>query len=380
MVRCGIERINEYESLFKGKRIGLITSVSGVTAELQPSIDIFRERYNLAALFAPEHGVRGDRDAGETVDTYIDQSSGVKVYSLYRADSKRLTDEMLEKVDMVVYDIQDIGARYYTFISTMMYALEDCARQKKEFVVLDRPNPLGGNAVEGGILEESYKSFVGCYPMPARYGLTAGELAVMINRELNLNCDLKIIPCTGYTRDMLYPDTGRLWMMPSLGVPRFETALLYIGTCLLEGTNASEGRGTSCPFEIIGAEYIKNSDFCNEMNSRKLPGVIFTTVYFTPAASKHAGKSCAGIHIHLTDYRKYKPLETGLNIIDALQKLYPQDFKFLPASSEKTTPFINLLSGNNYLYSGKKSIKEITDIYNAQSEEFKIRKASYHLY
>jgi uncharacterized protein YbbC (DUF1343 family) len=280
MVLNGIDRIEQYGRIFREKRIGLITSPSGLDKNFKSTINLFYEKFHLTALFSPEHGVRGDMEAGAIVEEYEDPYIHIPVYSLYRKNSKRLTGEMLEKVDLVVYDIQDVGARYFTFISTMLYAMEECASQGKEFAVLDRINPLGGVTVEGNILSESFQSFVGAYPVCMRYGLTIGEFAQMANSELDLRCSLEVIPCSGWDRSMMFPDTDRLWVMPSMGIPRFETALLYPGTCLFEGTNLSEGRGTTCPFEIIGAPFIEPENLAAAMNAKKLPGIIFRPVYF----------------------------------------------------------------------------------------------------
>lgn len=380
MVLCGIDRVEKYSRLFENKRLGLLTSASGVTADMRSSIELFHSHYKLTALFGPEHGVRGDRDAGETVEQYVDDATGLIVYSLYRADSKRLTEEMLSHVDTVVYDIQDVGTRYYTFISTMLYALEDCAKYGKELIILDRPDPLDGVTVEGGVLKDEFKSFVGCYSLPVRYGLTVGELAKMMNKEQNIGCNLTVVECENYRRDMLYPETGRLWMMPSLGIPRFDTALFYPGLCLLEGTNISEGRGTSCPFEIIGADFIVSADLVSEMNSRKLPGVLFTPAYFTPTSSKQNGKRCGGIHFHLTNPHEYQSVRSGIELIDALNKLYGDKLEILPPPKENGRHFITLLSGNDYLLDRGFDKDKILGEYEKESAEFKERAKEFYIY
>lgn len=255
---------------------------------------------------------------------------------------------MLADVDVVVYDIQDIGARYYTFISTLIYAMEDCAKYGKEMIVLDRPNPLGGMKIEGNVLDIAYTSFVGAYPLATRYGLTVGELALMVKEEQYMPCDLKIVPCKGWKRNMLFHKTDQVWIMPSLGIPRFDTALLYIGTCLFEGTNVSEGRGTSCPFEIIGAPYIEADKLVKHLNEKKeLLGVVFTPAYFTPSGSKHKGVFCKGVHLHITDYERFDSYKTGLVVMESIRNMYPKEFEILPPLKEGKRPFISLLSGNN---------------------------------
>ena len=380
MILKGIDNLKKFGKVLEGKKLGLITSISGVDNSLNSTIEVLHEQYHLAALFAPEHGVRGDKDAGETVDTYIDDATGVPVYSLYRKDSKRLTKEMFESVDAVVYDIQDLGVRYYTFISTLLYAMEDCAAYGKELIVLDRPNPLGGTVVEGTILENEYKSFVGAYPLATRYGLTPGELALMVKDREQIPCELTVIPCEGWKRDMLFPETGQTFIMPSLGIPRFETALLYTGTCLAEGTNLSEGRGTSCPFEIIGAPYIKSPELVSYLRGQDLPGVAFTPAYFTPTSSKHQGVFCQGVHIHITDYKAYESYKTGLIILEGIRNLYPNEFEMLPPKSEGGRHFISLLSGNSSLTRTNWTSKGILEENKKALNEFKTIKQKYHLY
>lgn len=376
----GIDHIHNYSNLLSGKRIGLITSISGVNNKLISSIDIIHTYFHLTALFGPEHGVRGDKAAGQQVEDYIDATTGVPVYSLYRKNSKRFTKEMLEQVDAVVYDIQDLGVRYYTFISTLIYAMEDCAKAGKQFIVLDRPNPLGGNIIEGNVLSLDYQSFVGAYPLPVRYGLTAGELAMMVNEENKLGCDLFVIPCVDWRRDQLFPQTKQIWVMPSLGMPRFDTALLYPRTCLVEGTNLSEGRGTSCPFELIGAPFINASELVDALRARKLPGVDFTPAYFTPTSSKYMGVPCNGVHIHIIDYNSFESYKTGLTLLESIRNLYPDHFEFLRPQGENYRSFISLLSGNNAFENNHWTSEEILERNEQGLQEFLQIKQKYHIY
>lgn len=378
-VRNGIDTIAEYDHLFKGRRIGLITAPTGLSAGFDSTIRILHERYGLAALFSPEHGVRGDMDAGALVDTYEDPFTGVPVYSLYRKDSKRLTPDMLDAVDMVVYDIQDVGVRYYTFIYTMLYALEDCARAGKTFVVLDRINPLDGVTVEGNVLKEGYRSFVGNYPLAVRYGLTAGEVAAMASEQTGWKADLHIVRCQGWERKMLFPDTGRLWVHPSINIPRFETALLYSGTCVFEGTNLSEGRGTTFPFEIVGAPFIEPERLAAEMNGKRLPGVLFRPVYFKPSASKFAGQLCGGVQLYVTDTRAIRPLETGLALLFAVRDRH-EAFAFLPPLKEGSRPFIDLLCGDSVYRDAAVDPAALLEQFREESRQFAEMKREYHLY
>lgn len=379
MVLNGIDRIGQYGDAFRGKRLGLITSISGVDTELRASIDVLSEKYTLAALFSPEHGVRGNVEAGGVVDTYKDPYSGIMVYSLYRKDSKRFTEEMLEGIDALVYDIQDVGARYYTFISTMYYACQECEKRQREFIVLDRLNPLG-DKVEGNLLQEGYESFVGAYPLCMRYGLTVGELARMIYAEQGYTFPLTVIPVQGWRRKMLFPDTGNLWVMPSLGLPRFESALLYPGTCLFEGTNLSEGRGTSAPFELIGAPYVDGCRFARYMNGRKLPGVMFSPAYFTPAASKYAGEACEGVHIHVSDAHGVEACRTALELLFGFRELYPKHFSYLPPFREGGRKSAELLFGSDRLIREEVPLQELLKEFERDSREFAARKEKYHLY
>lgn len=380
MVLNGIESIDKYEKLFKGKRIGLITSPSGVDNNFSSIISLLHEKYELAALFSPEHGVRGDMEAGALVDTYLDPYTNVPVYSLYRKDSKRLTPEMLELVDLIVYDIQDVGTRYFTFINTMLYALEDCANSGKEVVVLDRINPLDGVTVEGNILKSGFKSFVGAYPLCMRYGLTIGEFALMANAQMGFNCQLHIITCDGWDRKMKFSDTKRRWVMPTMGIPRFETALLYPGTCLFEGTNLSEGRGTTCPFEIIGAPFIDGQRLADNMNGKKLPGVLFRPVHFKPTTSKYNGEKCEGIQVHITDYNQLLAVDTGIELLYQVAEDYSDKFEFLPPYKDGARQFIDLLSGDDAIRTGRMSKKLLLESYKHESSEFKRIKEQFHIY
>lgn len=380
MVHKGIDRLKAYDHTFRNKRLGLITSISGVNNGLSSTIELLHEAYTLRALFAPEHGVRGDRDAGQLVDTYMDERTGLTVYSLYRKDSKRLTKEMLADIDAVVYDIQDIGARYYTFISTLIYAIEDCATYGKELIVLDRPNPLGGLKIEGNVLDPDYTSFVGAYPLATRYGLTIGELACMVKEEQGIPCDLTIIPCEGWKRQMLFHNTKQIWIMPSLGIPRFETSLLYIGTCLFEGTNVSEGRGTSCPFEIIGAPYIEGDKLVQYLREKELLGVAFTPAYFTPTSSKHTDVFCNGVHLHITDYERFDSYKTGLVVMESIRDMYPNDFQILSPPKAGKRPFISLLSGNSMFENPAWNANALLERNEEELHAFQQRKEAYHLY
>lgn len=380
MVENGIDCIDKYEDWFKGRRIGLITSPSGVNRQLESTISILHRKYGLSALYSPEHGVRGDREAGAVVDTYIDPYIHVPVYSLYRKDSKRFTGEMLEGVDTVVYDMQDVGTRYYTFIYSMLYAMEDCAGYGKEFIVLDRINPLGGTVVEGNVLQDGYRSFVGGYSLCMRYGLTIGEFATMAKAEADGSYDLKVVRCEGWQRDMLFQDTGRVWVMPSMGICSPDTALLYPGMCLFEGTNLSEGRGTTRPFEIMGAPFIDAQYLADAMNRKGIPGVVFRPVHFTPYASKYKGELCHGVQVHVVNPQEVRSVTVGISLLYEIHVAYPEQLEFLPPYKEGSRPFMDLLAGNDRLRGFPVSQQELLESYAADAAVFTERKQQYHLY
>ena len=378
MVLFGVDRVAEYRQLFVG-RTALLTGPSGRTSGNRPTVEVLRDCCDLRLLLAPEHGVRGDKAAGALFSDEVDEETGLPVRSLYTKTSKRLSPETLELFDTLVYDMADVGCRYYTFLSSLRYCIEDCAAAGKRLVVLDRPNPLG-DRVEGGLLRPETGSFVGGYPIPVCYGLTCGELADMMNRELGCGCDLKMVPCGGLTREMTFRDWGHYWVMPSLGIPRFETALLYPGTCLIEGTNLSEGRGTADPFAILGAPFIRAEQFSREFNDLGCPGVEATPVYFTPTTSKHQGSLCGGIHLHITHEKQLQPVELGVRLLDLLRRMYPGEFQFLPPVRQDGKPFVSLLAGHRDFEDPNWQAQAILERYRQESRAFRQRKKAYEYY
>ena len=378
MVLYGVDRLQQYRNFFEG-RVALLTGPSGRTSDNRPTIDVLGRYCDLQLLLAPEHGVRGDKAAGALFEDEIDRESGLPVRSLYTKTSKRLSQETLSLFDTLVYDMADVGCRYYTFLTTLRYCIEDCAAAGKRLVVLDRPNPLG-DRVEGGVLRQETESFVGGYTIPVCYGLTCGELAVMMNEELDCHCDLQIVPCGGLTRQMTFRDWGHCWVMPSVGIPRFETALLYPGTCLIEGTNLSEGRGTADPFGILGAPFIQAEEFARRFRAMKLPGVEATPVYFAPTASKHQGVLCGGIQLHIMDEKALRPVELGVRLLDLLRQMYPEDFSFLPPVRPDGKIFLSLLAGHRDFENPDWDADDILARYEAESQAFQARKMRYERY
>ncbi len=341
MVRVGAQRLAADPGRIPEQRLGLVTNHSGVSLTSGTTIDLLHRTGRLAALFGPEHGVRGDAQAGEKVSGSHDPVTGVIVHSLY-GDTKRPTAAMLQGLDALVFDIQDAGSRFYTYIYTLLYVLQAAAAQQLPVYILDRPNPLGGEQVEGNLLDSNLQSFVG-YPIPIRHGLTVGELAVFFCRREQLTAPVHVIPMQGWTRSMLFPDTGLPWVPPSPNLPSYEAALLYPGTCLVEGTNVSEGRGTTLPFQMLGAPWLNGRQLAEHMNTLDLPGVWFRATSFTPTAGKYHGQWCSGIQIHVIRMHDVRPVRTGLLLLQTMAQLFSQ-FAFVePPPSRKY--FFDLLAG-----------------------------------
>lgn len=375
----GIDQLEKKDFGLKNLRLGLVTSPTGVSVGLKPSIDVLLdEGFNLTALYSPEHGVRGDVAAGDTVCTYTDERTGLPVYSLYGANNSP-EEEMLKQVDAVLMDVQDIGCRYYTYISTMRNMMEVCAKMDKMFVVLDRPNPIGADVVQGNKLDIKFKSFVGIAPIPQRHGMTMGELAKMFNREYQMGCKVQVVPVLGWRRNMCQDETGLIWVNPSPNIPCVDAALLYPGTCLLEGTNLSEGRGTTKPFEMLGAPWLNAEKMAEDLNAKKMGGVLFRPVYFRPTASKHAGCLCPGVQAHITNRKLLQPIEIGLNILQAAQEQGQGLFKWLEPNQKEKHFFIDLLLGTDSLRLSWEPKKYLENA-EKESAQFKELRREYLLY
>ena len=325
-VRSGLDNLAMADGLLHGCCVGLMTNQTGVDHTLRSGIDILHERYHLTALFACEHGIRGDAQAGMKVENHVDPETGVPVWSVFGA-TRRMTAEMAEQFDVLVFDMQDVGARFYTYLYSLSYAMEACAAAGKPVVVLDRINPLGGLRREGTIHDPRFSSFVGDYALPTRTGLTMGEYARYVKAYLGLDrLELTVVPLTGWQRALQLPDTDVPWVAPSPNCPNYASALCYIGTCVFEGTNLSEGRGTTQPFELIGAPYIDAAALADRMNALAIPGVLYRRAYFTPMFSKHAGERCAGVQLHVTDPMAFHAFEAGLRLLDTVRAMYPAEF------------------------------------------------------
>lgn len=366
---------------FIGKRVGLVTNMTGVNSELVPSIDLFHKHpdIHLSALYAPEHGIRGDAKEGEEVESFVDPYTNVPVYSLY-GESKKPSKEMLDPVDVVIFDLQDIGSRYYTFIYTMAYVMEACKEYGKHFIVLDRPNPISGTSVEGNLVEEDVRSFVGLLPIPNRHGMTVGELAQLFKHEYGYHCELTVVPMQGWMRRMYFDETNLFWVPPSPNTTNIDMNILYTGTCLVEGTNLSEGRGTTKPFEWIGAPYIDGQKLAQAFNHRNVPGVLARPTSFMPTYQKHKDQLCGGVQLHIADRHQLNSLEAGINLLEVIAEMYPTSFEFIKNDAGKY--FFDLLAGTKRLKSNilKGRSSEFLKACNQQLESFKQIREPYLLY
>ena len=326
-VKLGIDvLIGEQLDLVRGKRIGLITNPTGVNCDLVPTVDILNDNseIDLVALFGPEHGVRGAVTGGDEIENFVDAKTGIPVYSLY-GKTRKPNEEMLKDLDVLIYDIQDIGSRAYTYIYTMAQAMQAAAEYNIPFIVLDRPNPLGGELVEGPILDPQFSSFIGMYPIPFVYGLTVGELAQLFNTEFDIHCKLTVVPMQGWQRRMTFDDTGLEWVITSPHIPHGKTALFCAATGIIgELHTIDTGIGYTLPFELIGEDWIDGNALANELNSRGLPGVFFRPLYYKPYYFTRAGAELQGVQIHITDIRKFQPQRTQIHILEAIHKLHPE--------------------------------------------------------
>ena len=385
MVTPGIETFLDNLYTYKNRRIALIvnqTSVTGNMIYLWEKLQ--REGIKIKRIFSPEHGIFGTEQDQIAVETQ--PSPNFEVVSLYGSsyDSLMPIKTLLEDIDLVVFDIQDVGSRYYTYVNTMALFMESIESKDIQFVVLDRPNPLGGIRLEGPVLKEDYKSFVGMLHVPIVHGMTIGELSLFYKHIKKLDIDLSIVKLRGWKREMLYKDTGLIWIPPSPNMPTEDTAYIYPGSCLLEGTNISEGRGTTTPFKIIGASYIEPESFSEYLNSMKIKGVYFRPVYFKPTFHKYSDETIGGIFIHITDIKDFKSFYTGIAIIKAASDMYENNFRFLKGYEFNTTHYaFDLLTGSSTIREMIMNGRSMNDLQNIWSEEennFLDIKKEYQLY
>jgi len=388
MVHNGIDELKEQEfAPLKGARLGLLINQASVDRHLEPTRDLFlaRSSFTLKALFGPQHGL-----AGTTQDNMIewrsfrDEKARVPVHSLY-GDVRKPSGEMLEGIDTFVIDLFDVGARYYTFLWTAYLSMKACAEQKIRLVVLDRPNPLNGVTLEGPLLSREYLSFVGLYPLIIRHGMTMGEILAMIRDEEKIDVELQVIPLKGWKRSMWFDETGLPWVIPSPNMPTLDTALVYPGFCLLEGTSVSEGRGTTRPFEFFGAPYVDPYHLVGELRARSLPGVHFRPASFEPTFQKHRGAICHGAQMHLTDRGAFRSVITLVAVLQAFMKFHGGDFSWKEPPYEyeyEKLPF-DILAGSSamrrHIESGT-GPEEILKEWKRDEDEFRERRERYLLY
>lgn len=376
-VRLGIDRIDDYMQVFAGKRVGLITNSTGMNSNFQSTVDILYEKTNLVALYSPEHGIRGAVKAGDAVSGTIDEKTKLPIYSLYGA-TKKPNQEMLADVDVLAFDIQDVGARSYTYIYTMAYAMQACKELGKTMVVFDRPNPIGGQQVEGNLIKPGFESFIGMYPIPIRHGMTVGELARLFNTEFGIGCDLVVIEMSGWKREMYFDETHLPWVMTSPNIPTPETALLYPGTGLFGGANISEGVGTTRPFELVGAPWLDAQKLADQMTAMGLPGVIFRPAYFVPRFGLYQDTACAGVQLHIVDRKAFLPVKTGISLLYTIKEMSGDKFSFQRGTKTEST--MDLSTGDDTVRKGVYSLSELLVLWEKDAREFQERSKKYYLY
>lgn len=394
VVKPGVEVLRERGfSGLEGRRVGLVTNPSGVDRYLKSTIDILFEapEVNLVALYGPEHGVRGDVYAGDKIADSRDEATGLPVYSLY-GSTRKPTPEMLEGIDVMVYDIQDVGARSYTFISTLGLVMEACAARDIEVMVLDRPNPLGGNKIEGCYVEQPFNSFVSQYRIPYVYGLTVGELAVLINEEgLNrgqkgdqepVKCRLTVVPMEGWTRDMLYEDTGLPWVLPSPNIPFKESPMYYASSGIMGELYGfmNIGIGYTLPFQIFGALWLDPEKLKERLESYELPGISFRTIWYKPYFGSLAGKLVKGLQFFFTDYERARLTDTQFYVMQAVAELYPDKKSFEVANG---IGLFDKVCGTDYVrkeFVKRYKVADVIEYWRKDEEEFREMSRQYHIY
>ena len=385
-VRLGLENLLS-EKRFGTERIGLLCNQASVNHQFRHAADLFKEAsdINLTALFGPQHGIRGDvQDNMVETGHAKDSVTGIPIYSLY-SETREPTDEMLGEIDVLVCDLCDIGCRVYTFMYTVANCMRAAGRLGKKVFVCDRPNPINGEAVEGNLLEPAFASFVGQFPIPMRHGLTIGELALMFRDEFGIECDLEVVKMQGWERKLWSDETDAPWVMPSPNMPTVETATVFPGTVIFEGTQLSEGRGTTRPFEIVGAPFLNAQEYARRLNKLALPGTYFRANNFLPTFQKHSQKPCGGVQIQVLDRAIFKPFLTGVALIQVAYGLAQAEFRWKTPPYEYVrdrNPF-DVINGGTTLremIEAREPLKEIEAWWLEQSRDFHKLKNEFHLY
>ncbi|PTQ56645.1 MAG: hypothetical protein BSOLF_2795 [Candidatus Carbobacillus altaicus] len=382
-MKLGSERLFEpsYRALWEHKRIGLVTNYTGVDRSFVRTVDrLIAHGADVVRLFSAEHGFYGVAQAGIHVDHEFDRRTGLEIVSLYGA-SKDVPRDKLRDLDVLMLEFQDVGVRFYTYISTMWKVMDRAEEVGLPLVVLDRPNPIGGMAIEGAGVSREMRSFVGAYDLPIRHGMTMGELALFYHHERGYTVDLTVVPMEGWQRTMHWPETGLLWVPPSPNMPSYEAVVLYPGTGFFEGTNLSEGRGTAFPFQWIGAPWIESERLAEALNALDLPGVRFRPIVFIPVYSKHRDTRVEGVHVHLTDAGAVCPTFLGLKMIEVIRRLYPNAFAWLEPHQGRY--FIDLLWGAPYYreaFERGRPVEEIDQEWQEAAQHFAVRRQGFLLY
>lgn len=389
MIETGLmQLVKDTPSQLRGRRVGLATHAPAVTPDLTDAIDALRAAgIKLTALYGPEHGLAGAAADGAAVGHATHARTGLPVFSLYGA-TKEPTPEMLADVDVVLFDMQDVGVRFYTYLSTLWHLLKGAGKAGKPVWVLDRPNPINGVTLEGPLVAPGFESFVGVVPIPIRHGMTLGELALWMNDKGTFGtpapgADLTVVRLQGWQREQWFDQTGLPWVITSPAMPHLSTVTVYPGMCFLEGSNVSVGRGTALPFEICGAPWLDGTATAQELNARQIPGARFRPHTFTPTADKHANQVCGGIQVHVTDREALRPVTMGLHVLAACQKVAPEHFAFLRSSWEGRPAHLDLLAGSAHVREALTSGVPVTEIvagWESELARFAEQRRPYLLY
>jgi uncharacterized protein YbbC (DUF1343 family) len=387
-VRLGIEKLLEdNDHLLKGARVGLVCNQASVNHQFHHVADVLKQHpaTDLRALFGPQHGIRGDvQDNMIETEHATDRETGLPIYSLY-SETREPTEAMLGDLDVLVFDMQDVGCRIYTFAYTMANCMLAARTFGKKVIVCDRPNPINGRNVAGNVLEKGQESFVGQYPVPTRHGMTLGELARMFNDHFEINCELEVVPMEGWDRNCWHDETDAPWVMPSPNMPSIDAATVFPGSVHFEGTQISEGRGTTRPFEMVGAPYIVSEEFAARLNQANLPGVYFRSCIFRPTFQKYAGISCGGVQLHVIDRGNFEPVTTGLTMVKAAYDLYPEHFRWKEPPYEYVydrNPF-DVIAGTTKVreaFEQGTTIADLKESWEPQLAEFKKLREGFLLY
>lgn len=386
LIRFGIDAyLERVSSRHRKHTLGIVANQSSVTSSLAYSHVALHACAHVKFIFSPQHGFYSTEQANmiETPDA-VDPLTGARVVSLYTS-TRKVNASHLRKIDVLVFDLQDVGSRYYTYLWTLYYCMQACEPNGKKLIVLDRPNPINGVTVEGSTIHKNFTSFVGLFPAPNRYGLTIGEFAVMLKTLRFHSVDLEVIPMKGWNRRSYYDSYVNPWIPASPNIPTVDSAVVYPGMCFFEGTNVSEGRGTTRPFEIVGAPFVEPLRLAQYLSTFKLPGVVFRPTRFKPTFDKYKGQTCSGVFLHVTDRRTFKPVRTAAVLLSALKELYPKQFRWFlgPYEYERATPAIDLLYGSEALrktVDAGASLAPLFEVSSAEEKNFAQRAKEWWLY